>query len=92
MKARNNGRVNPSEIKGSVTLSTILDIISWIIVSILQKSRVQLHPGTGARSRPRLLSVNPSEIKGSVTRFPTEGMKCLNRVSILQKSRVQLHM
>jgi len=59
-------------------------------VSILQKSRVQLHQAQ-TRVAAAESCVNPSEIKGSVTR--SSGITAAKSlpVSILQKSRVQLH-
>jgi len=61
-------------------------------VSILQKSRVQLHPMTGSRRMRSHRGVNPSEIKGSVTRSDPPPRLPRSPVSILQKSRVQLHL
>jgi len=82
--------VNPSEIKGSVT--QLLKVLQTIAenVSILQKSRVQLHMKK-QNLFASLFCVNPSEIKGSVTPNGLFGQIDVPGVSILQKSRVQLH-
>jgi len=83
--------VNPSEIKGSVTLWTgnrQLLAISCVNPSEIKGSvTLAVEPAFLAAA----IGVNPSEIKGSVTQTAPAHGPGRGTVSILQKSRVQLH-